>query len=99
VDELDLEHREVCPDGRCVGVIGEDDRCGVCGTARDGGPAVPEDAPPAVAVSVPSADEAEAIAEEIDARVLCPDGRCVGIIGPNGRCGTCGRPPLEENSA
>jgi hypothetical protein len=46
---------------------------------------------------VPSADQAEAIAEEIDARVLCPDGRCVGIIGPNGRCGTCGRLPSEKS--
>jgi hypothetical protein len=26
------------------------------------------------------------------ARQLCPDGACVGLIGPDGRCGECGRP-------
>jgi hypothetical protein len=24
-------------------------------------------------------------------RRLCPDGACIGIIGSDGRCGTCGR--------
>ena len=24
-------------------------------------------------------------------RRLCPDGSCVGLIGPDGRCGECGR--------
>jgi hypothetical protein len=24
-------------------------------------------------------------------RKLCPDGACVGIIGPDGRCGVCGQ--------
>lgn len=24
-------------------------------------------------------------------RRLCPDGACVGIVGPDGRCGECGR--------
>jgi hypothetical protein len=24
-------------------------------------------------------------------RRLCPDGTCVGIVGPDGRCGECGR--------
>ena len=41
----------------------------------------------------PSAAEAESLADAIDpdARTLCWDDRCVGIIGGDGRCGTCGR--------
>ncbi len=25
-------------------------------------------------------------------RRLCPDGSCIGVIGPDGRCKECGRP-------
>jgi hypothetical protein len=28
---------------------------------------------------------------EWDQRELCPDGACVGVIGPSGTCKTCGR--------
>ena len=32
--------------------------------------------------------------EEIDweNRVLCSDGNCIGVIGPDGRCKECGKP-------
>src|SRR5512142_3159570 len=30
-DEIDFEHRILCPDGACIGVIGPDGRCKVCG--------------------------------------------------------------------
>ena len=30
--------------------------------------------------------------EEWDQRVLCSDGNCIGVIGPDGRCNECGRP-------
>ncbi len=33
-DELDLDGRQLCPDGACVGVIGPDQRCKVCGKPR-----------------------------------------------------------------
>jgi len=29
--------------------------------------------------------------QDPDARVCCPDEACVGVIGPGGKCGTCGR--------
>jgi|KBSMisStaDraftv2_1062788.scaffolds.fasta_scaffold557462_2 hypothetical protein len=32
-------HRRLCPDGACIGVIGDDGRCRVCGRAASGGPA------------------------------------------------------------
>ena len=25
-------------------------------------------------------------------RILCGDGNCIGVIGPDGRCKECGRP-------
>ena len=79
------DDRELCPDGGCIGLIGEDERCNVCGRIReapplhvwktDGG----ADGPPGVA------DE-----EDEDSRELCPDGSCIGLVGANGRCKVCG---------
>ena len=94
MDDLDLERRELCPDGRCVGVIGEDGRCGQCGHSRETVRDSESDARHDAEVTGPPTEaQAEAAAADIDpdARVLCWDDRCVGIIGGDGRCGTCGR--------
>jgi hypothetical protein len=37
-------------------------------------------------------DLAEAPDEEWQARKLCRDEGCIGVIGPDGRCKECGRP-------
>jgi hypothetical protein len=34
-------HRRLCPDGACVGVIGDDGRCRVCGRSAGGKEAAP----------------------------------------------------------
>jgi hypothetical protein len=34
-------HRRLCPDGGCIGVIGTDGRCRVCGRVAGGGSAAP----------------------------------------------------------
>jgi hypothetical protein len=34
-------HRTLCPDGACIGVIGEDGRCRVCGRSASGKDAAP----------------------------------------------------------
>ena len=34
-DDLDLTTRQLCPDGACIGVIGPNGRCKVCGRAGD----------------------------------------------------------------
>ena len=47
-------HRRLCPDGACIGVIGDDGRCRVCGRAAAGGGA--SDAPPAGFVAADSDD-------------------------------------------
>jgi hypothetical protein len=33
------------------------------------------------------------------ARGLCPDGSCVGVLGPDGRCKVCGRGPESAAGA
>jgi hypothetical protein len=43
-------HRRLCPDGGCIGVIGEDGRCRVCGRSAGGKDAAP-------AGFVPAADD------------------------------------------
>jgi hypothetical protein len=99
----DWDQRTLCPDGACVGVIGSDGTCKVCGRVapnwgdeRKRGlveePADEEDE------DLEDGEESEAeeqaageAAPEWDDRKLCPDGACVGLIGPNGTCNVCGR--------
>lgn len=38
-----------------------------------------------------SNSEKRAIDEEWEKRRLCPDGNCIGVIGPDGCCKECGR--------
>jgi hypothetical protein len=94
-------HRRLCPDGACIGVIGPDGRCSECGRTTDGRPQVlvgggpPPDDAEDLQADGGEPDRAEAIAEGpsgFDAgRRLCSDGSCVGVIGPDARCGVCGR--------
>jgi len=97
--ELDLEGRRLCPDGACVGVIGADGRCRVCGRRDDGaqqGVATAWDEEDADADAEADADadadaDAHANAEDADEeRRLCPDEGCVGLVGEDGRCKICG---------
>jgi hypothetical protein len=36
MEEVDLESRELCPDGACIGVLGPDRVCKVCGLTAEG---------------------------------------------------------------
>jgi hypothetical protein len=93
--------RRLCPDGACVGVIGADGKCTVCGRTAEAA-AAGED----VEAYAPAPDDRDDDAQEdraaaaggdsdgggFDAkRRLCPDGACVGVIGPDGKCTVCGR--------
>ena len=101
VDEWD--QREVCPDGSCVGVIGSDGLCKVCGRAaqnwgdeRTRGRVAEEpatDEPAAVAAErAKSPEPADDTADyEWSRRKLCPDESCVGVLGANGKCKVCGK--------
>jgi hypothetical protein len=99
------ENRQLCSDGNCIGVIGPDGRCKECGKPGEAG-APPADVAAAV-LEEPAVDEHEDMEEptgaedsgepeasgddDWDNRRLCPDGNCIGVIGPDGRCKECGR--------
>ena len=142
------DQRELCPDGGCVGVIGPDGTCKVCGRAaqnwgderkrglidppdEDDGEAAAsaddedhddhdhdhdhdedndeeededegdEDEDDAAEAAEDSDDRAAAAAAssavtapvpgDWGTRQLCPDGSCIGLIGPDGHCKACGR--------
>jgi hypothetical protein len=105
----DLDHRILCSDGGCIGVIGPDGRCKVCGL-----PMNPADTPPRGADAPPSPDaraEAEPDAPpedgevqagpndaplDLESRLLCSDGACIGVIGPDRHCKVCGKPYTGE---
>jgi len=88
--DLDSD-RELCPDGACVGVIGPDGRCGVCGTPRADGASEPGPAAePRPAVTAEGSGAGSAGEDDDEDRELCPDGSCLGLIGPDGKCKVCG---------
>lgn len=100
----DWDQRTLCPDGSCVGVIGPDGTCKVCGRAAPnwgeermrGLNEEPADEDDEEDDDEYEDDEDEAEdsgepSEEWDDRKLCPDGACVGLIGPDGTCNVCGR--------
>jgi hypothetical protein len=99
--EFDPAQRHLCPDGACTGLVGPNGRCEVCGleggpppergAASGSGPAR-ESRPAAEAPEALAGSTAEGADGGFDvARKLCEDGSCVGVIGPDGRCGVCGR--------
>jgi hypothetical protein len=99
-DSFDPSQRRLCPDGACVGLLGSDGKCKVCGMVGPGGPAVtpaaaaptPPGPEPEIADDAVSAAPAESETAAFDPnRRLCPDDACIGVIGSNNRCSVCGR--------
>ena len=96
----DWDQRQLCPDGSCVGVIGPDGTCKVCGRAapnwgeeRTRG-LQPEAEPEAAAEPEeerPPRGEPISTDPEWGSRKLCPDGGCIGVLGDDGKCKVCGR--------
>ncbi|HEU0036912.1 MAG TPA: hypothetical protein VFQ53_40155 [Kofleriaceae bacterium] len=107
------DQRQLCPDGGCVGVIGPDGTCKVCGRAapnwgdpRRVGLIEPADADEAAETNAdvidPLAPEAPAVLGELAEwreRRLCSDGGCIGVIGADGRCKVCGKPAGAASAA
>ena len=101
-DSFSLEDRILCSDGMCIGVIGPDGRCGECAKPYEGDEPLPdfdsapvreiaEDDGPLPPLDTPDSGSSDAI-DPAD-RICCSDETCIGIIGDNGKCGTCGRLP------
>ncbi|HEX3759622.1 MAG TPA: hypothetical protein VHW23_12995 [Kofleriaceae bacterium] len=138
------DQRQLCPDGSCIGVIGPDGTCKVCGRAapnwgdeRNRGLITPPDdgaegdgqdeddedddelaadgghddddydededdgdaAGAAGAAGPAGAAQDGAPRGEWAVRRLCPNGACIGVIGPDGRCKVCGRRDTEAPDA
>jgi hypothetical protein len=87
-ETFDPSARRLCGDGACVGVLGDDGRCRVCGRTEDEaarGETV-------VAAADSRDDEAAGSPGGFDtSRRLCDDGSCVGVVGDDGVCRVCGR--------
>jgi hypothetical protein len=105
---LDLESRILCPDGSCIGVIGPDGRCKECGAVLPEKERAATAA--ALATTTPAKQEQEREQQpspspsgdasddplDFSKRMLCSDGSCIGVIGPDGRCKECGKPYRGE---
>jgi hypothetical protein len=91
---FDPNQRRLCPDGACVGVIGEDGKCKVCGAADPDGPPTARLRVSALQDIVPEpvASPAPADGDAFDPnRRLCADDTCIGVLDAEGRCKVCGR--------
>jgi len=106
----DLNTRILCSDGACVGVIGDHDRCNECGALY----VVEDPSYQATLPSSSSAIAPEFIAPDrnhdamtmtqddadtnLENRILCIDGACIGVIGSDGCCRECGKPYAPEEA-
>ena len=89
--------RRLCPDGSCVGIIGDDGKCTVCGTSDAGAGA--STAPTELAGDAsdePGIEASEAGSEDGPSgfdpnRRLCGDDACIGVLGEDNRCPVCGK--------
>jgi hypothetical protein len=97
--ELNFDpRRRLCPDGSCIGIMGADGKCTVCGLGDSGEVGYPAPAPVSnedsdaldVAPSEPGSED-ESSGFDPDRR-LCSDDACVGVIGEDNCCRLCGKP-------
>ena len=120
--DIDWEHRVLCSDGNCIGVIGPDGRCKECGNEYEGtlaedyfsesegpdaadnhfsereGPSAADNSFEKEDSSLEDKPHETAGSDDWQDRVLCSDGNCIGVIGPDGRCKECGKPYEEDNT-
>ncbi|PKN73250.1 MAG: hypothetical protein CVU52_07300 [Deltaproteobacteria bacterium HGW-Deltaproteobacteria-10] len=94
----DWEKRILCSDESCIGTIGSDGKCKECGKVYKGelpaghGESSPQTLTADEQKPVPTADGDCDDDDDWDTRVLCSDGTCIGVIGPDGKCKECGKP-------
>lgn len=95
--DTEWEKRRLCRDESCVGIIGSNGRCRVCGLLD---PSIPKD-PDLSTNSIFVRDEFDDSSSDEDQRAeyqesgwedrkLCSDESCIGTIGTDGRCRICG---------
>ncbi len=97
IDENEYwEKRTLCSDESCIGVIGPDGKCKECGKVYAGDLPAGHDTS---SVQTVTSEEQKPVSsadahcdDDWDKRVLCSDGACIGVIGPDGKCKECGKP-------
>jgi hypothetical protein len=94
-ETFDPARRKLCPDGACIGVIGDDGVCSECGRTEAQAAAGDERAGAADAGGslddVAPGDGAAPGGGFDPKRRLCDDESCVGVVGDDGLCRVCGR--------
>jgi hypothetical protein len=103
--EFSIEERVLCSDDTCIGLVGPDGRCKECGLAYQGDEPLPlgtdlplgeqnQESEAGLQSETHSAkeDPSESVLDPLE-RVCCSDETCIGIIGEDGLCGTCGKAP------
>jgi hypothetical protein len=106
MDEEEFLHRQLCPDGACIGLLNSQGVCKECGMVGSSSTTDPRlrglkksdvETPPPEPSAVPKAAPLVAelspddeLPEEFEDRRLCPDGSCIGVVGDDGVCGACG---------
>lgn len=96
------DQRQLCPDGSCIGLIGDAGTCNVCGRAapnwgEERKRGLKDESGPLVVPATPTdpiepgAPVAIGKAKDWTERTLCSDGSCIGVIGADGTCKVCGR--------
>lgn len=95
-ENIDWDKRILCSDESCIGTIGPAGKCKECGKPYEG--VLPEGHDQETDKQL-VAEESKAVSventgsdDDWDNRVLCGDGACIGVIGPDGRCKECGKP-------
>ena len=101
--DLEWQQRVLCSDGNCIGVIGSDGHCKECGKEYEGTLAEEDFSENEESFATENSLEKEDLSpddmpheaseqDDWQNRVLCSDGNCIGVIGPDGRCKECGKP-------
>ena len=93
-NNFNVEDRICCPDDACTGIIGDNEFCGVCRTPGPNSTPVTPLGTDQESVSAPAEIAAEPepeLSADVDDRLPCHDDTCVGILTPEGICGTCGQ--------
>jgi hypothetical protein len=91
----DWEKRVLCSDESCIGTIGTNGKCRECGKPYEGelraGRGVSNIQQAVAEEKKPVLSEKTDTGDDWDTRVLCRDGACIGVIGPDGKCKECGK--------
>jgi len=100
-EDIDWGNRTLCSDESCIGTIGPDGRCNVCGNTYEGEPPADDHEEGVGSAFADDEDfETEFADEEEDgsttdidweSRTLCSDESCIGVIGSDDRCNECGK--------